>query len=58
MKKKRQITPMNYLKKILLGFDPAISCILLLRSTTCAISEVTMNHLNVIYEQVLNRDEF
>ena len=36
------------LKKKLLGFDQAISCILRLRSTTCAIPEVTINHLNVI----------
>ena len=39
-------------KKVLLGFDPAIFSILRPRSTTWATLEVTINHLNVIDEQV------
>ena len=54
MKKKQQTNNTNQLlkKKVLLGFDPAIHRILRLRSTICAILEVTMYHLNVIDEQV------
>ena len=33
-------------------FEPATSCILRKRSTTCAISDVTIYHLNVIDEHV------
>ena len=55
MCKKQQINKKHELiieKKVLLGLDPAIPCILRLRSSTCAFSEVTINHLNVIDEQV------
>ena len=54
MKKKpsKQITQMNYRKKVLLGFDPAISPLQRQRATTCAISEDTIYHLNVIDNQV------
>ena len=48
-----QKTPNNtnkLLKKVLLGFDPAIFRLPRQRSTTCAISGVTVYHLNVIDE--------
>ena len=35
-----------------LGFDPTTSCVPRQRSTTCATSEVTDYHLNVIDEQL------
>ena len=41
---------MNSWKKV--RYEPASSCILRKRSTTWAISDVTIYHLNVIDEQV------
>ena len=54
MKKKtnKQITQMNYWKKVLVGFDPAISRFPRQRPTTCAISWDTIYNLNVMDEQV------
>ena len=48
----KQITQMDYWKKVLLGFDPAIPRLPRQRSITCAISGVTLYYSNVLDEQV------
>ena len=53
MKKKQQINKQHeWILEKKVRFEPATSCILHKRSTTCAIADLTIYHLNVIDEQV------